>query len=94
MSYWCHKHRHDDVEDQRAELNLKLRGHYQYYGRPTNFLALWRFYRAVERIWKKWLTSRTRGRSLTWPDFATLLERHPLLHPRITRLWASKGSQA
>ena len=51
MSLWCQKHRHDDVEDQRAELNLKLRGHYQYYGRSTNFGGIWSFYREVRKIW-------------------------------------------
>jgi len=91
---WCQEHRHDDVETQSAELNLKLRGHYQYYGRPTNFPAIWRFFRAVRRIWKKWLMRRTRGRPLTWPDFERILNRLPLLRPRITRSWIGAGSQA
>jgi group II intron reverse transcriptase/maturase len=94
VSRWCRKHRHDEVEDQKVELNLKLRGHYQYYGRPTNFPAIWRFFRAVRQIWQKWLMRRTRGRSLTWLDFEKLLTRFPLLQPRITRSWASTGSHA
>src|SRR2546425_2791758 len=28
-----------------------LRGHYQYYGRPTNSQSLLKFYRGVVRIW-------------------------------------------
>jgi hypothetical protein len=35
VAQWCQQHRHDPVEDQAAALNAKLRGHYQYYGRPT-----------------------------------------------------------
>src|SRR5262245_7791659 len=36
VAQWCQQHRHDPVEDQAAALNAKLRGHYQYDGRPTN----------------------------------------------------------
>ncbi len=89
---WCPAHRHDAVDQQQAALNRKLRGHYQYYGRPTNFQSLWKYYRAVRRIWKKWLNRRTRGKTLTWPDYAQLLIRYPLLWPRITRAWAGAGS--
>ena len=66
VSEWCRRHRHDDVAEQHRTLNAKIRGHYQYYGRPTNYRSLWRFFRAVRCIWKKWLNRRTRGRTLTW----------------------------
>jgi RNA-directed DNA polymerase len=92
VTEWCQVHRHDLVNKQQATLNAKLRGHYQYYGRPTNYRSLWRFYRAVRRTWKKWLGRRTRGRSLTWARYAQLLQRHPLLRPRITRPWAGAAS--
>jgi group II intron reverse transcriptase/maturase len=94
VGQWCQQHRHDPVVDQAAALNRKLRGHYQYYGRPTNYHALWRFYRAVRRTWKTWLNRRTRGKTLIWADFAHLLARHPLLRPRITHAWATTGSPA
>jgi RNA-directed DNA polymerase len=89
---WCQVHRHDLVNKQQETLNAKLRGHYQYYGRPTNYRSLWQFYRAVRRTWKKWLGRRTRGRSLTWAKYAQLLQRHPLLRPRIVRPWAGAAS--
>jgi len=94
ITRWCQEHRHDDVEDQRAELNLKLRGHYQYYGRSTNFQRLWQYYEAVRRIWKKWLSRRSRGQPMTWETFQSLLDRLPLVRPRITRSWTQKGSLA
>ena len=62
LSCWCQEHRHDPVEDQCEALNRKLRGHYQYYGRATNFRSLWEYYRAARRTWKKWLNRRTRGK--------------------------------
>jgi group II intron reverse transcriptase/maturase len=92
ISEWCQQHRHDAVDSQSEALNRKLRGHYEYYGRPTNYLQLWKFYRAVRRIWKKWLNRRTRGKTLNWPTYAQLLLRHPLLRPHITHPWAGKGS--
>ena len=92
IAEWCRTHRHYDVDWQQATLNAKLRGHYQYYGRPTNYRSLWKFYREVRRTWKKWLGRRTRGRTLTWEKYAQLLNRHPLLRPRIVRPWAGAAS--
>ena len=83
VSQWCQQHRHDPVETQAAALNAKLRGHYQYYGRSTNDRSLWRFYRLVRRLWHKWLNRRTRGNWLDWDTFHKLLNRYPLLLPRI-----------
>jgi RNA-directed DNA polymerase len=89
VTTWCQKHRHDPVKEQQEALNRKLGGHYQYYGRPTNYRSLWQFFRSTRRIWKKWLNRRTRKRNLNWPEFEHLLLRHPLLRPRITRPWSS-----
>jgi hypothetical protein len=90
VAEWCREHRHEPVGKQQAALNAKLRGHYQYYGRPTNFRSLWQFYRGVRRSWKKWLGRRSRGRTLTWERYAQLLQRHPLLRPRIAHPWAAR----
>lgn len=89
---WCQQHRHDPGSEQQKMLNAKLRGHYQYYGRPTNYRSLLQFYRAALRTWRTWLSRRTRGRPLTWERFAEILREHPLLHPRITHSWARAGS--
>src|SRR5437016_5362677 len=91
---WCKQHRHDPVNEQQKMLNAKLRGHYQYYGRPTNYRSLWRFYRKIRRIWRMWLSRRARGRTLTWERFAEILRQYPLLRPRITHSWAGAGSHA
>ena len=85
---WCRLHRHDSVEEQQEALNRKLRGHYQYYGRPTNYRSLWEFYRSTRRIWKYWLNRRSRKHTLNWHMFEHLLECYPLLGPRIVRSWA------
>jgi hypothetical protein len=89
VAQWCQQHRHDPVVNQAAALNAKLRGHYQYYGRSSNYRRLGQFHRQVERLWHKWLNRRTRGKRLTWDTFQQLLHRHPLLRPRIYHAWGS-----
>jgi hypothetical protein len=93
VAQWCQQHRHDPVEEQAAALTAKLRGHYQYYGRPTNSRCVGQFYRAVRRRWHKWLNRRSRRQSLNWTCFnRELLRRHPLLLPRIMHAWTSPAS--
>ena len=92
VALWCQGHRHDPVAEQSQALNAKLRGHDQYYGRPTNFRSLWEYHREVRKIWKKWLNRRTRGKTLTWTVYEELLSLHPLLGPRITRSWSGAVS--
>src|SRR5262250_2463284 len=87
VAEWCREHRHTPVDQQRKTLNAKLRGHYQYYGRPTNSQSLLKFYRGVVRIWRKWLNRRTRGNRMTWERYNQLLRRYPLLPPRIHHAW-------
>lgn len=87
IAVWCRTHRHLDLDRQWMILSAKLRGHYQYYGRPTNFRSLLKFYRLVRRLWHKWLNRRTRGRPLTWDAYEVILEHYPLPRPRITRTW-------
>jgi hypothetical protein len=91
VTEWCKQHRHEPVGKQQQALNAKLRGHYQYYGRPTNDRSIWQFYRRVRRIWREWLGRRTRGRLLAWERYQAILRQHPLLLPRIMHSWASAG---
>jgi hypothetical protein len=91
---WCRENRHDPVEEQQQTLNAKLRGHYQYYGRPSNYKSIMQFYREVCSIWRKWLSRRTRRVWLTWERYAQILRRHPLLLPWITHSWNGEGSRA
>ncbi len=94
IAEWCQENRHLPVEAQQKTLNTKLRGHYQYYGRPTNYHSIWRFHREVRHIWHKWLSRRTRGKGMTWDKYAAILRRHPLLLPRILHSWCGAESHA
>ena len=94
IAEWCQENRHLPVEKQQKTLNAKLRGHYQYYGRPTNYRSIWQFCREVLHIWRKWLSRRTRGNGMTWEKYAAILRKHPLLQPHIRHSWLGAGSHA
>ncbi len=92
LASWCKEHRHSPIQQQQTTLNAKLRGHYQYYGRASNFQGLWQFYKQVRRLWQKWLNRRTRGTTLTWAKYRQLLQHYPLAPPRIVHTWSSLRS--
>ena len=75
--------RHTPIADQHAWLSQMLRGHYAYYGLPSNFRLLMTFYEQVRELWYRALRRRSQ-RGLTWDRFNALLERLPLPRPRIT----------
>jgi RNA-directed DNA polymerase len=94
IAKWCQEHRHEPVDQQQKTLNAKLRGHNQYYGRPTNYRGILKFYRGVQHIWRKWLSRRSRGQPMSWEKYRAILERHPLLSPRIMSPQAKAVSHA
>jgi group II intron reverse transcriptase/maturase len=94
VAQWCQEHMHDPVDKQQKILNAKLRGHYQYYGRPTNYRGIRKYYRRVRHNWRTWLSRRTRGAKMTWEKYEALLRQLPLLPPRIMHSWAQTGSPA
>ena len=72
------------VRDIIAGVNLRLRGHYQYYGITDNSLSLNRFLYLTRRGLFKWLNRRSQKRSYDWDGFGELLKVIPLLRPHIT----------
>jgi group II intron reverse transcriptase/maturase len=88
---WCRRHRHCPIPKQQATLSRKLWGHYNYYGRKGNYHALSSYFKAVTRVWKKWLSRRSWKSRLTWDRFTRMLTRHPLPTPRICVRASSAG---
>jgi group II intron reverse transcriptase/maturase len=83
INEWCKRHRHDPVREQRRQLNMKLKGHYGYYGITGNGHSLAKYLHQVKRLWRKWLNRRCRKTAMPWPRFNRLLERWPLAPVRI-----------
>jgi group II intron reverse transcriptase/maturase len=78
ISEWCRRNRHAKIPEQHAILSQKLKGHFGYYGITGNSNALVRFRWEVQRIWRKWLGTRSWKAPRSWQWFNLLLKRHPL----------------
>jgi group II intron reverse transcriptase/maturase len=83
MNLWLKQNRHLRLKDLIAMLNLKLRGHYQYYGITDNFPCIQNFLHKTKRMLFKWLNRRSQRKSYTWEGFTELLNLFPLARPRI-----------
>jgi RNA-directed DNA polymerase len=75
--------RHLTLQDQVNHLNQMLRGHYAYYGVAGNIQALLRVHRAVERYWRKMLSSRSWKATIRWEPFQRIKAQFPLLRPKL-----------
>jgi group II intron reverse transcriptase/maturase len=85
IAFWCRAHRHLPVGEQQRSLNLKLRGHYGYYGITGNFRALKRFMNGAKATWRMWLNRRSQRAGMDWSKLDRLLKRYPLLGPRVVQ---------
>lgn len=74
---------HTPLPEQHRWLCSVLRGHYRYFGLPSNSQALDGFYREVCRGWFRALRRRSQ-RQLTWDRFHQWLDRFPLPRARIS----------
>ena len=75
--------RHLPIGEQTECLNQMLRGHYAYYGIAGNIRALQRVHRAVERYWRRMLSSRSWHGQVWWKQFQQIKERFPLVRPKL-----------
>ena len=90
VAEWCRRHRHESVEEQRAALSRKLRGHYSYFGVNGNSRSLKQLYDAATQLWRKWLGRRSQRATMSWRRFKRLLATNPLPTPRITvQIWGT-----
>ena len=73
------------IGEQQKWLAAVLRGHYAYYGIPTNGRSLGDFAYEVQKVWFKVLRRRSQKSHMTWSRFNDLLKIFPLPKPRLTR---------
>ena len=83
---WIQQNMHTPIGELIKILNVKLRGHYNYYGLSHNFKKMNGFYCYVKRTLFKTLNRRGGKRKMNWERFGRLLEHNPLLPPKITVL--------
>ena len=90
---WCKRYRHLSVKVQQDHLARLIRGHCAYYGLTGNGKRLEWFRYQVARIWRKWLSRRSRLRRLNWDRMNVLLKRYPLPYVTFTRSWQRSLSE-
>ena len=83
IASWCRANRHLPIADQHWALSAKLRGHDAYFGITGNSRRLQQLRPQVARLWRKWLSRRSRKAGLTWDDMNAILRRHPLPAARV-----------
>jgi len=84
LNSWFRENRHKGVKWLLKEMNLKLLGHYNYYGVRGNYKRIQAYHYYSRRIMFKWLNRRSQRKSYNWDQFADLLKHKPLEKPRIT----------
>ena len=84
MHLFIRSNRHMKVRDLIAEVNLKLRGHYQYYGITDNSVSINNYWHQTKGSLFKWLNKRSQKKSYDWEGFHDLLKVIPLEKPHIT----------
>jgi RNA-directed DNA polymerase len=91
FNIWLKKNRHVNVREQHAILCRKLQGHYAYFGITSNYDSLYSLWEMVKRLWRKWLSLRSRKSGMNWEKFNLLLEKYPLTRPRVVHsIYAAK----
>jgi hypothetical protein len=83
------RRRHQPIAEQGRWLASVLRGHYAYYGVPTNIHALGAFRTAVRRAWYRSLRRRGQRRPINWERMRHIATRW-LPPARITHPWPSQ----
>ena len=80
---WLKGNRMKPTQWIMQQVELKLRGHYQYYGVTDNYRGIARFHREVTKVLFKWMNRRSQRRSYRWEEFERLLQLFPLPQPRV-----------
>jgi len=81
---WIKENRHLKIKQLIKELNVKMRGHYNYYGITFNLRSISCYYDQVTRRLYKWLNRRGGKTSFNWDRFSLLIKKWlPLLRPKI-----------
>ena len=84
MSEWLKKNMHKPVHEIIKKLNIKLEGHFRYYGITGNTQCINKFrYEVIKRLF--WtLNRRSQMRSYTWEDFKSrILVKMPIKPAKI-----------
>lgn len=80
---WLWEHMHESIKDTIEALNVRLTGHYRYYGIYGNYVGLLKFYKYVLVELRKSKRRRDQTNWLTRNKYINILKIHPLECPKI-----------
>lgn len=81
---WIKENRHRKLKELITELNVKMRGHYNYYGITFNKKGITCFYIEICNRLHKWLNRRGGKTIWTWERFFLLINKwFPLMRPKL-----------
>lgn len=80
---WLYENRTMPVRDMIKALNLKLVGHYRYYGVSFNGKMITNFLHRVQQFLCKTLNRRSDKKSYSWDGYIEMLKYYPLAKPKI-----------
>jgi len=84
---WIKLNRHLSGKEFFRRLNVRLRGHYNYYGLRGNSHSLYRFFQWAMECTYKWLNRRGgKRKSFSKARFYEILDLVPIARPRITEI--------
>ena len=75
--------RHKPVREQWKQINVRLNGHYRYYGVGGNIYSIDNFHYFTLKFWRKALSSRSQTGKVSWIKFNKILKIFPLCQPRL-----------
>ncbi|AGK96629.1 group II intron reverse transcriptase/maturase [Clostridium pasteurianum] len=80
---WLYENRTMPVKEMIKALNLKLVGHYRYYGVSFNGKMITNFLHRVQQFLSKTLNRRSDKKSYSWDGYIEMLKYYPLAKPKI-----------
>ena len=80
---WIKENMHKPIKDIIYKLNIKLIGHYRYYGISDNSNKLVEFMRYIVRTLFKQLRKRSQKHRLTWDKYLRIIKYNPIVQPKI-----------
>ena len=83
MKEWLYENRDVRVKDLMKKLNIKLEGHYRYYGISNNGKMLCNFRQRTIEILFKVLNRRSNRRSYNWEGFTEMIRYYKIPYPKI-----------
>ncbi|KHO61816.1 DNA polymerase [Thermoanaerobacter sp. YS13] len=83
MKKWLKENMHEPVNQLIKRLNIKLLGHYRYYGITDNSKSIGSFFYLTRRQLFKTLKRRSQKHRLNWDKYEKLLMKFPLATPKI-----------